>query len=191
MRKIERDPNGKGILKPGQDLVVAGVIGKAGVKAALSEKKSDILNRFPAYFVERMENAVSEKLNLTSEKLSALGATEWEYIEEGGVLTALWNISGAYEQGISFDLRKIPVSQELLEVCELFDLNPYRLMSGECVLMAADNGGDVVSALKEQEITAAVIGKVERGIARKMLGFGTTGYLERPQRDEIYKISGQ
>lgn len=190
MRKIEREPNGKGILKPGQDLVVAGVIGKAGVKAAFSERKSDIRNRFPAYFVERIKAAAERKVNLTPEKLSALGAAEWEYIEEGGVLTALWNLSGAYEQGISFDLRKIPVSQELIEVCELFDLNPYRLMSGECVLIAADHGGDMVNALKEQEITAAVIGKVEQGIARKMVGFETTGYLERPQRDEIYKIIG-
>lgn len=50
-------------------------------------------------------------------------------MEEGGILAALWNISGAYEQGISFSLLKIPVSQEIIEVCELFDLNPYRLRS--------------------------------------------------------------
>ena len=36
MRKIEREPNGAGIFRPGQDLVVAGTIGKNGVKAALS-----------------------------------------------------------------------------------------------------------------------------------------------------------
>ena len=35
MRKIEREPNGAGIFRPGQDLVVAGTVGKNGVKAAL------------------------------------------------------------------------------------------------------------------------------------------------------------
>ena len=28
MRKIEREPNGAGIFRPGQDLVVAGTVGK-------------------------------------------------------------------------------------------------------------------------------------------------------------------
>lgn len=89
---------------------------------------------------------------------------------EGGILAALWIISGAYEQGISFELRKIPVAQETIEICELFDLNPYRLSSGECLLMAVENGGDAVKLLSEAGIPSAVIGKVEKGIARKMVG---------------------
>ena len=47
MRKIEREPNGAGIFKPGQDLVVAGTVGKNGVKAALSAKEKEISARFP------------------------------------------------------------------------------------------------------------------------------------------------
>lgn len=120
-----------------------------------------------------------------------LGAAEWEYIEEGGVLAALWRLSGAYEQGISFSLLKIPVNQEIIEACELFDLNPYRLWCGECVLIVADHGQDMVLSLKEKGIRAAVIGKVEKGIARKMTGIGGTGYLERPQPDEVYKIMNE
>jgi len=72
-----------------------------------------------------------------------------------------------------------------------FDLNPYRLASGECLLMAVENGGDAVRILSEAGIPSAVIGKVEKGIARKMTGIGTTGFLERPAQDEIYKITGE
>lgn len=189
MRKIEREPNGKGIFVPGQDLVVAGAIGKTGARAAL-EKKADMLNsRFSAAFMRGLEAALDEKLNVTPEILESCGATEWESIEEGGVLAALWNISGAYEQGITFSLLKMPVRQEIIEVCELCDLNPYRLWSGECVLIATDHGVDTVQKLNEHGIRAAVIGKVEQGIARKMTGVSGTGYLERPQPDEIYKIN--
>ena len=46
----------------------------------------------------------------------------------------------------------------------------------------------MVRALEVHGIRAAVIGKVEKGIARKMTGVGGTGYLERPQPDEIYKL---
>lgn len=189
MRKVLREQQGSGIFVPGQDLVVAGAIGKAGVQAALEQKEQEIRSRFAADFVTRVREQAKEKLNLTPGELAECGATEWEYIEEGGVLAALWNLSGAYMQGISFSLLKIPVRQEMIEICELFDMNPYRLWSGESVLIAADNGGDVVRFLDERGILSAVIGKVEKGIARKVLGAGGTGYLERPQPDEIYKLN--
>lgn len=188
MRKIDREPNGRGIFKPGQDLVVAGVIGKTGAGAAMEKKAEALTSRFHPAFMDRLKQAVKEELGLTPEKMTELRVTEWEYIEEGGVLAALWNISGAYEQGISFSLLKIPVSQEIIEVCELLDLNPYRLWSGECVLLVSDHGQDLVENLGECGIRAAVIGKVEQGIARKMTGVGGTGFLERPQPDEIGKI---
>ena len=133
--------------------------------------------------------ALNEKLNLTPERMASSGATEWEYIEEGGILAALWNLSGAYGRGITFSLLNFPVRQEIIEVCELLDLNPYRLWSGECVLMAADHGEDLVADLAADGIRAKVIGKVEKGIARKMTGVGGTCYLERPQPDEIYKLT--
>lgn len=188
MRKIEREPNGSGIFRPGQDLVIAGAVGKAGARAALAGKKEMLASRFHPVFISRLEAAAEEKINLTPELLTQCGASEWEYIEEGGVLAALWNISGAYEQGITFSLLKIPVIQEIIEVCELFDLNPYRLRSGECVLIVTDHGEDLAGRLAERGVRAAVIGKVERGIARKMTGVGGTGFLERPQPDEIIKL---
>ena len=160
MRKIERESNGAGIFKPGQDLVVAGTVGKNGVKMALSAKEKEISARFPEWFVKRIREQADKKSELTPEMLNACGAGEWEEISEGGILAALWAISGAYEQGISFELRKIPVAQETIEICELFDLNPYRLSSGECLLMAVENGGDAVKLLSEAGIPSAVIGKV-------------------------------
>lgn len=190
MRKIKREPNGAGIFRPGQDLVVAGTVGKNGVKTALSAKEKEISAHFPEWFVRRIRQQAEEKTELIPDLLQDCDAGEWEEVSEGGILAALWTISGAYEQGISFELRKIPIAQETVEICELFDLNPYRLSSGECLLMAVWNGGDAVRILNGAGIPAAVIGKVEKGIARKMTGIGATGFLERPMQDEIYKISG-
>ncbi len=48
---------------------------------------------------------------------------------EGGILTAIWNLTGAYETGVEFYLRQIPMRQETVEVCERLELNPYRLYS--------------------------------------------------------------
>ena len=189
MRKIEREPNGLGKFVPGQDLVVAGAIAKKGARAAVEKNRELLEARFSGLFMRNLEAALNEKLNLTPERMASAGATEWENIEEGGILAALWNLSGAYGRGITFSLLNFPVRQEIIEVCELLDLNPYRLWSGECILMAADHGEDLVADLAVDGIRAKVIGKVEKGIARKMTGVGGTGYLERPQPDEIYKLT--
>ena len=71
MRKIEREPNGAGIFKPGQDLVVAGTVGKNGVKAALSAKEKEISARFPEWFVKRIREQADKKSELTPEMLNA------------------------------------------------------------------------------------------------------------------------
>lgn len=188
MRKIDRTPHGMGKFMPGQDLVVAGVIGKFGARKAMETRSAALTARFHPTFLDRLEKSVNETIDLTPDRMEKLAVTEWEYVEEGGILAALWNISGAYEQGISFSLLKIPVSQEIIEVCELLDLNPYRLWSGECLLLVTDHGQDLVDRLTEQKIRAAVIGKVDQGIARKMTGVGQTGFLERPRTDEVEKL---
>ncbi|MFR8164973.1 MAG: hypothetical protein ACLU8D_02115 [Enterocloster sp.] len=50
MRKIEREPHGRGRFVPGQDLVVAGCIGKAGTLAAMEKKKKCWRPDSMAYF---------------------------------------------------------------------------------------------------------------------------------------------
>lgn len=190
MRKTERKPCGAGIFRPGQELVIAGAIGKAGVREAIRTGRELLRKRFSEEFIRKAEEKAEKKLETVPEVLESLGATEWEAVMEGGVFAALWNISGAYEQGFAVELLKIPVEQELIEICEFFDLNPYRLLSGECMVLAAENGGALARALGEKGIRAAVVGTIEKGIARKIIGPGGTGYLERPRGDEIYRMRG-
>ena len=117
-----------------------------------------------------------------------MGATEGEPAGEGVILSALWNLSGAYMTGIEFSLRQIPVKQETIEVCERYDLNPYRLYSDGCLLFVTDNGGEMVLALEREGIHAAVIGRVTEGIGRIIRHGESSGYLDRPAEDEIHKV---
>ena len=95
MRKIAREPKGAGRFSPGEDLVIAGAVGKAGVLEALSVKHNVLETRFTADFLSLAGKKAMEHLNLTPEFLLACGATEWEEAAEGGVFAALWNISRA------------------------------------------------------------------------------------------------
>lgn len=77
--------------------------------------------------------------------------TAWEYAKEGGILTAVWNLSGIFNVGVDIDLRMIPMKQAVVEVCEMFEVNPYRLFSENCVILACDRGGQMVRSLSARE----------------------------------------
>ena len=189
MRKIKRENSGK--LRAGQDLVVAGTAGLAGSMIIAELKRQELLQWFTTEYLDRLsaaEPVVDSGPKAHLEFWEPFGAMECEPAGEGGILAAIWNLSGAYETGVSFSLRLIPVRQETIEICERFELNPYRLYSDGCYLLAAENGGQMVQTLEENQIPAKVIGKVNRGIAREMKIQDDWGYLERPQPDELRKI---
>lgn len=207
MRKIERENTG--LLHAGQDLVVAGYAGLAGTVKLAEGKKEELSCWFSDEYMEEIAGSsryLLQETEPTGDKepetfaedeplcsvspdfWRACGAAEWEAAGEGGILTAIWNLTGAYETGVEFYLRQIPVRQETVEVCERLELNPYRLYSRGCFLLTADNGGQLVRTLAEKNIPAGVIGRINKGIAREMIVQEGRGFLERPQPDEILKV---
>ncbi len=186
MRRIERENTG--FMKPGHDLVVAGYAGLAGTRI-IAERRYDQLRTWFSedYLWQILSGKRGQEVSGACDWKS-WGATEWEPAGEGGIFTAIWNLSGAYGTGVEFVLRQIPVRQETIEVCERFELNPYRLYSAGCYLLASENGGQMVRVLEGQGVPAVVIGKVNQGIARQILGSDSLGYLERPQPDELKKV---
>ncbi len=185
MRRIERENTG--LMHAGQDLVVAGYAGLAGTAELVKAKKEELSRWFSNEYMEEIAED-APLCPVSPDFWRLLHATEWEAAGQGGILTAIWNLTGAYETGVEFYLRRIPIRQETVEVCERLELNPYRLYSRGCFLLTADNGGQLVRALEEKQIPANVIGRINKGIAREMIVQEGRGYLERPQPDEILKV---
>lgn len=198
MRTAGQGPGGfekrDGFIKPGQDLVVAGFAGLAGTRQIFQKKREKLEGHFAPSFLRCLEEKDSYNVKewLENElKQKNCPVTAWEYAGEGGILTAVWNLSGIYNVGVDIDLRIIPMKQAVVEVCEIFEVNPYRLFSENCVILACDRGGQMVRSLSAQGIPAAVIGSAEKGIARVIRhGEETAGYLERPRADELSRIDG-
>lgn len=130
----------------------------------------------------------------------ACGVTAYHPVEKGGVLTALWNFcsdagidpeTGRRRNpgaGCTYRLADIPLLQGTVEVCELYELTPYRLWSEGCWLCTADNGGQLVSHLRAAGYQAAVIGEITQGKARARVDGEEIAYLTRSQRDELEKL---
>lgn len=195
----EKQEESNFMARPGQDLIMAGLAGLAGTREIACLHKEKLDRRFSPVFLEEQLSGQEEEEKAFGQVVCGGAArpvlereiSAWEAVGEGGVLAALWNLSGVFNAGIEFDLRRIPIRQATVEICELYGLNPYRLRSGGGFVAAADNGGRAVRALEAAGIPAAVIGSVIPGTARRMSHGGeSAGFLERPQPDEYDKICG-
>lgn len=183
---IQREP--RGTMTPGQDLVAAGWAGREGARRISFFREKELLSRFSGDYIELMRRRDETPVDSSCIPWREYGATEWEEVSEGGIFTALWNLSGAYRLGFIVDLYRIPVRQETIEVCEQYDVNPYRLLSSNCVVAVSHHGWKLCERLAERGVKAAVIGRVNGGIKREVWYGQVRGFMERPREDEIRKI---
>ena len=179
-------------VRPGMDIVLSKWIGLEGSVLLLEEAFVQLQARFAAPFLEEAKGFV-RYLSVVEEAAAAMksGAGAMHNVSEGGIFGALWEMAEASGVGLEIDLRKIPLRQHTVEICEALGLNPYGLISGGCLLMAAENGAALAADLKKQNIAATVIGRATRGKARILYNDGETRYLERPQQDEWYRFLGK
>ena len=116
------------------------------------------------------------------------GVNAMHDVTEGGIFGALWEMAEASGVGLEIDLKKIPVRQESIEICEYFGINPYELISSGSMLMAASDGDMLVRNLEKEGIPAAVVGKAMEGNDRILINDGEVRFLEPPKTDELYKV---
>ena len=174
-------------LKPGQDLVVTKWIGLEGTSIIASEFEKELQGRLPASIVEESKKFAS-LLSVVKDSHVAMqiGVSAMHDVTEGGIFGALWEMAEASGVGLEVDLKKIPIRQETIEVCELFNLNPYQLISSGSMLVGTDHGSQLVDALAKEGIHAAVIGKAVEGNDRVIFNDGEKRFLEPPKADELY-----
>lgn len=174
---------------PGQDVVVSKWIGLEGTALIAGKCEESLKKRYPAWLVEQAVD-FARYLPVQREAAVALksGVRAMHDASEGGIFAALWELSQRTGVGLSIDLRKLPVRQETIEVCEFLGLNPYRLLSGGALVMMTDDGPALVRELEEQGIPGTVVGRTTQSKENILTNEGEVRYLERPGEDEIRKI---
>ena len=171
------------------DIVVTKWIGLEGTTIFAKEKEIELKEHFPASFVDTAK-AFDQYLSVVPEAAVAVksGVAAMHDVTEGGLFGALWEMAEASGVGLEIDLKKIPIRQETVEICEYFDVNPYGLISSGMMLMASEDGNALVHALAEANIPATVIGKATDGNDRVIVRDEERRFLEPPKTDELYKV---
>lgn len=172
-----------------QELVLLGYMGLSGALRVKREKEEELRTRFASGFLDKME---SYQNYLFAEEAIDIarncGASDIIQTTDGGVMAALWNLAERAGSGLAVDMRKIPVKQETIELCECYQLNPYQLGGVGTFLVATDKGEELVSRLAKIQMPAAVIGRLTDGNDRVLTSGTELRYLDKPSPDELVKI---
>lgn len=174
--------------RPGHDIVISKWIGLEGTAILARRHRDSLLGRYPAWFVEKAA-AFDTYRSAVPEAAVAVksGVCAMHLISEGGVLAALWELAEGAGVGLTIDLKKLPIRQETVEICNHCNINPYELLSGGSFLMTSADGPGLVAALEAAGIPAVMVGKITDSNDRLILNEDEVRYLDRPREDSIYE----
>lgn len=178
------------IVKPGMDILMIGDIAMSGTAAIVHLKKDELSERFQQSYIN-LALKTEELMNISKEAVVLANKYNIKVMHDlsrGGIHSAIWQLSEKVSKGIEVYMDKILVRQETIEVCEIFNINPYKLISNGAFFAVCENGEKLVSELENEGIYASVVGKIRDDFDKVILKGEEKRYIEPPKGDEIYSL---
>lgn len=175
--------------EPGMDIVVTKWIGLLGTAILAQKYEERLRTRYAQPFIDKAK-CFDAYMSVRTEAAVAAqsGVAAMHDISEGGIYGALWEMGLCSGVGLEIDLKRLPIRQETVEICEFFEINPYKLLSTGSMLMAARDGDALVRALRQADVEAVVVGKATDTNDRVLLYEDERRYLEHTQTDELWRV---
>ena len=184
--------------KRNRAVIVTGFVGLKGTAVLAERFKEKIDSHYPMYLSRNAEHIADNVTEDCQRAADAIRKHMAQYSEsddlplveigEGGFLTAMWTLAKAVGQGFTLDLRKVPVKQETIEICELTEANPYHLCSFGAVAAIVSDGLLLQEKLEELGIPSVIIGYTNSSKAHILMNDGTESHLNRPEPDELERL---
>ena len=173
--------------KIGDDVIMTKWAGMEGTSIIAADKEKELGGRLSPEEIETAKSFI-EHISVVEEGVAAgeFGASSMHDVTEGGILGAAWEVAESSGKGIDIFLDDIPVKEVTRKLCDIYDINPYRLISSGSMLITAKNGAGLLSILKDKGIPGTIIGRItEQG--RNIITEGKTLPLNPPDVDELFK----
>ena len=110
-------------------------------------------------------------------------------VSEHGLFGALYEAAELIGKGVSVNLKDIPVKQEIIELCNFLDINPYEMKSSGMLLTVTDDKDGLLKAFEEAGINAAAIGNISDNNDKVVINGEEKRFLDKIKQDSIYKIN--
>lgn len=173
----------------GLDIVLCGCVGTDGMVQIAQERREELSRRFsPSFLRQILSNRAALFAGRELAVAKARKVPVIRQITEGGIFAAFWNLAKELDVGLELDIKKFPILQETVEVCEQFRLNPYQLTSAGSFLMLTEDGKALGDDLAAEHIRASWIGKTTARKEKIIQNGEDVRYIDRPAPDEIFKI---
>jgi len=175
-------------IRSGFDIVMVKWAGMQGASVIATKSEEQLRTRLKQ---ELIDSVKSLKLDISLLEEARIAQENGAYyihdITQGGVFAGLWELATATKKGLEVDIKLIPTLQDIVEVCEFVDVNPYALDSRGAMLVVTDNGQKLVETYLDNDIDAAVIGKIAEHKNKLIINEDEVRYLDSPSSDELLK----
>ena len=174
---------------PGYSIVVTKWIGLYGSVLLAENKYDELRSRYPAFI---MDDAIGFKqyLSIDTEVKIALehGDRCMYACGEGGLYAGLWNLTRASGVGMTGYYKDIPIRQETVELCEFYDINPYKLRSEGTLIVVTQTPDELKMMYADAGIPSSVIGYITEHKERILIYADEKKHIQKPARDELSKV---
>ncbi len=171
----------------GDDVIMTKWAGLEGTSIIASDKERALSGSLSPEEIGTAKSFI-EHISVVEEGVIAgeFGASSMHDVTEGGILGAAWEVAESSSKGIELYIDRIPVHEVTTKLCNVFGINPYRLISSGSMLITTKNGAKLVEILAEKGIPSSIIGRItEQG--RNIIKNGETMTLNPPDVDELFK----
>jgi hydrogenase maturation factor len=179
--------------KPGDKLIMT--------KSAAIEGTSILAWDREEYLKDRIDNKILSSAKKFTNSLSILkeaqlvlqigGITAMHDPTEGGIMNGIFELCEASNVGAEIYKELIPIARETREICDIFDLNPLRLISSGTLLMSVEDQKfkQILKILTSNGIVGTCIGEIKEDKAIKLLKKGAVEELITDQnQDQLWKV---
>jgi hydrogenase expression/formation protein HypE len=180
--------------KPGDHVIMTKSAAIEGAAVLAADFHQQIREKAGAELVARAKS-LRQQLSVVDDALISAktgGVRAMHDPTEGGLLQGMWELAEASKVGFLIYESVIPILPEIRRICAIFGLNPLRLMSSGCLLIAADKRKSnlIVRRLRARGIPAQIIGRfTPRRMGRILVrDDGTSVEIGPQERDELYRI---
>jgi hydrogenase maturation factor len=168
----------------------------AGIEgtAILASEYSERLKRIKGAIVRKAQS-LAKQISVVDEAMSIskiAGVHALHDPTEGGVLNGLWELAEASGLGIEVWADRIPLAAETSRICSELRLDPLKLMSSGCLLVAVapHSVKRVMKELRNHRVRVSEVGRVRpRAEGRFLLKGGKKLDLIAVPQDELYKLA--
>ena len=151
-------------------------------KPALSCRFSDRFLRLTDEMTGRSAINRDSIIQVISESGIEVGDDDILELSEFGIFGGLWEFEEIHGHGLNIDLNKISIRQEVIEICEHLNVNPYTYPSTGSFIIRSDRAYELKDYFEKNNIQAEVIGYETKDLGRVIINEDEIRFLTPPDR---------